>query len=207
MKDKSLLLGMACLVFVVFIWSLINPHDLFTWFLEVLPALLGIALLIITYPRFRLTSLLYVLIAFHAIILMVGGHYTYAEVPLFNWIRDIFQQSRNNYDKVGHFVQGFVPAIIVREILLRTSPLKAGKWLAVIVVSICLAVSALYELFEWQVAIVTGTAADAFLGSQGDMWDTQSDMGFALIGSILALALLGSFHDRQLRNVGPETTA
>lgn len=197
--DNRVLGILASIVGLVFVWSLINPHDFFTWFLEVLPAIAGTILLVVTRKRFPLTTLLYVLIGLHAIVLMVGGHYTYAEVPLFDWIRDVLHQSRNNYDKVGHFMQGFVPAILVREILLRTSPLQRGKWLTCIVVCMCLAISAIYELFEWQVSVATGTAADAFLGSQGDPWDTQSDMAFALAGAIAALAALAPFHDRHLR--------
>jgi putative membrane protein len=185
--------------FSVFVWSAINPHDYFTWFLEVLPAVIGFILVLYTYRRFRLTDLLYWLILLHAVILMIGGHYTYAEVPLFNFIRDKFDLSRNHYDKVGHFAQGFIPAILAREILIRTSPLKPGKWLFFIVVCICLAASAVYELIEWWVAVASGTAADAFLGTQGYVWDTQSDMALALLGAIIALVFLGRYHDRQLQ--------
>jgi putative membrane protein len=185
--------------FSVFIWSAINPHDYYTWFLEVLPAVIGLIFVIYTYRRFRLTDLLYWLILLHAAILMIGGHYTYAEVPLFNLIRDKFDLSRNHYDKVGHFAQGFIPAIIAREILIRTSPLKPGKWLFFIVVCICLAASAVYELIEWWVAVASGTAAEAFLGTQGYVWDTQSDMAMALLGALTALVFLGKYHDRQLR--------
>jgi putative membrane protein len=188
------------LVFIsVFIWSVINPHDYVTWFLEVLPAVIGFILVLLTYRQFRLTDMLYWLILLHAVILMIGGHYTYAEVPLFNLIRDKFELSRNHYDKVGHFAQGFIPAIIAREILIRTSPLKQGKWLFFIVVCVCLAISAVYELIEWWVAVVSGTAADAFLGTQGYVWDTQSDMALALLGTLTALVLLGKYHDRQLQ--------
>jgi putative membrane protein len=151
-----------------------------------------------TYRSFRLTPLLYGLILVHAAILMIGGHNTYAEVPLFNWVRDAFHQGRNNYDKVGHFAQGFVPAVAAREILLRKTPLKQGMWLSFITVSICLAISALYELFEWAVAEATGEAAEAFLGTQGYQWDTQSDMAFALLGAIIAVAVLGHYHDKSL---------
>jgi putative membrane protein len=188
------------LIFIsALIWSAINPHDYFTWFLEVLPAVIGLIVIVITYRRFPLTDLAYWLILIHAIILMIGGHYTYAEVPLFNFIRDTFELSRNNYDKVGHFAQGFIPAIIAREILFRTSPLKPGKWLFFIVVCICLAISAVYELIEWWVAVASGTAADSFLGTQGYVWDTQSDMALALLGAIIALVFLGKYHDRQLQ--------
>ena len=186
--------------FTILIWSGINPQDQFTWFLEVVPALIGFVLLVLSYKKFPLTSLLYSLILIHMIILMVGGHYTYAEVPLFDWIKEVLGQSRNNYDKVGHFAQGFIPAILAREILLRKKVVQGAKiWLNYIVVSIVLAFSAFYELIEWWVALATGEDAEAFLGTQGYMWDTQSDMMFALIGSIAALLLLSRFHDKQLK--------
>lgn len=183
----------------IFIWSLINPRDLFTWFLEVLPAVIGLIVVTATYKRFRLTDLTYMLIWIHAIILVIGGHYTYAEMPLFNWLRDTFHLARNYYDRVGHLAQGFIPAIIAREILLRKSLLRPGKMLFFIIVSICLAISATYELIEWGVAVATGSAADAFLGTQGDVWDTQWDMFFALWGAILALLSLSKLHDRYLK--------
>jgi len=182
-------------------WSAIRPHDYFTWFMEVLPALIAVVVLAATYTRFRLTALAYWLILAHSVILMIGGHYTYAEVPLFDWVRDVFHQGRNNYDKVGHFAQGFVPAIITREILLRKTPLGPGGWLAFITVSICLAISALYELFEWAVAEATGEAAEAFLGTQGYQWDTQSDMAFAFLGALAAVVLLSRYHDVQLSRI------
>lgn len=185
----------------VLAWSAIRPHDYFTWFLEVLPAVAGVAILAVTYGRFKFTHLVYVLVWGHAIILMVGGHYTYAEMPLFNWIRDTFGLSRNYYDRVGHFAQGFVPAMIAREILLRTSPLKKGKLLFFIVVSICLAFSAFYELIEWWVSAATGSAGDAFLGTRGDVWDTQRDMAMALIGAMSALLALGKYHDKFLEKL------
>jgi putative membrane protein len=182
----------------VFAWSAIAPKDRFTWFLEVLPAFLGAVVLLATRKRFPLTPLLQTLIAIHMIILMVGGHYTYAEVPLFNYLRDVFHLSRNHYDRVGHFAQGFVPAIIAREVLLRRSPLVSGKWLSFIVICICLAISAVYELFEWTVAVLTGESATAFLGTQGDVWDTQKDMAFCAAGAVCALILLTRWHDRQV---------
>lgn len=185
----------------VFIWSAIHPHDYFTWFLEVLPAIVGISVLLAIYRRFRFTTLVYVLIWFHAIILVIGGHYTYAEEPLFNWIRDTFNLSRNHYDRVGHFAQGFVPAIISREILLRKSPLKQGGWLFFIVVCVSLAFSASYEFIEWWVALATKTAATAFLGTQGDVWDTQWDMFFAMCGAIISQLILGRIHDRALERL------
>ncbi len=184
--------------FGVFIWSAISPHDYFTWFLEVAPAIIGLALLACTYQNFRFTTLAYWLMLIHAVILMVGGHYTYAEVPFFNWLRDTLELSRNNYDKVGHFAQGFIPAMIAREMLIRKTPLRPGKWLFFIVVSVCLAISAFYELIEWWVAIASGESAEAFLGTQGYEWDTQSDMAYALTGAISSLVLLGRYHNRLL---------
>ena len=182
----------------VLLWSGIGPYDRFTWLLEVLPALIALALLAATWSRFPLTPLLYWLILGHAVVLMVGGHYTYARVPAFDWLRDALELSRNHYDRVGHFVQGFVPAIAVRELLLRTSSLRRGGWLFVLTVASCLAVSALYELVEWGVALASGTAAEAFLGTQGDVWDTQSDMFLCLLGALAAMLTLPSSHDRQL---------
>ena len=196
---KYLWLG---LYFSILLWSGINPKDQFTWFLEVVPALIGFVLLGLSYKKFPLTPLLYSLILIHMIILMVGGHYTYAEVPLFDWIKEVLGQSRNNYDKVGHFAQGFIPAILAREILLRKNIVQGSKiWLNYIVVSIVLAFSAFYELIEWWVALATGEDAEAFLGTQGYMWDTQSDMMFALIGVVTALVLLSKYHDRQLEKL------
>ena len=187
--------------FSVLIWSGINPKDYFTWILEVFPALIGFAILAYTYNKFRLTPLTYSLILIHCIILMVGGHYTYAEVPLFNWIRDFFSLGRNNYDKLGHLAQGFIPAIVAREILLRLKVVAGKGWLAFIVVCICLAISAFYELVEWWTALLSGASAEAFLGTQGYIWDTQSDMALALVGSVLALLLLSKLHDTQLLNI------
>lgn len=197
MMRKWLWLGIFALVLV---WSAVHPKDQFTWFLEVAPALIGFVLIVMTYKKFPLTPLLYTLILIHMIILMVGGHYTYAEVPLFDWIKEVFHQSRNNYDKVGHFAQGFMPAILAREILLRKHIVTASKaWLNYIVLSIILAFSAFYELIEWWVALASGDEAVAFLGTQGYVWDTQSDMMYALIGGIAALVFLSRLHDRQLK--------
>jgi len=187
---------------VVLVWSAINPADYFTWFLEVLPAIIGLLVLLATRKSFPLTPLVYALILIHCVILMVGGHYTYAEVPLFDWIRDSFGLARNNYDKVGHFAQGFIPAMVAREILIRKKVVLVRSWLAFLVVCFCLALSAFYELIEWAVALASGESAEAFLGTQGYVWDTQSDMGFALVGAVSALLLLGRWHDRQLRNAG-----
>jgi putative membrane protein len=187
--------------FTVLIWSVINPADYFTWILEVFPALVGFGILALTYKRFPLTPLVYFLILIHCIILMVGGHYTYADVPLFNWLRDYFSMERNNYDKIGHLAQGFIPALIAREILLRLKIVAKRGWLSFIVVCICLAISAFYELVEWWAALLSGEAAEAFLGTQGYVWDTQSDMALALAGAILSLMLLSKIHDAQIRNI------
>jgi len=184
------------LVIVALICSGIYPHDFFTWFLEVLPVLIGMVILIGTYKKFKFSTFVYCLLAVHAVILIIGGHYTYAQMPVFNWLRDTFDLSRNYYDRLGHFAQGFIPAITAREILLRKSPLKAGKLLDFIVVCICLAISASYELIEFAVAKMTGEAAEAFLGTQGDIWDTQWDMLMALIGVITALIIFRKYHDR-----------
>ncbi|MCY6371158.1 DUF2238 domain-containing protein [Clostridium ganghwense] len=198
MKNKHFYIFLLSTLSLIFIWSFINPHDLFTWFLEVLPAVIGISILILIYPNFKFTKLVYFLIWIHAIILIIGGHYTYAEMPLFNWIRDTFDLSRNYYDRLGHFAQGFIPAIVIREVFLRKSVVKNGKWLFFIVVSICLAISASYELLEFIVSKLTGTAADNFLGTQGDVWDTQWDMLYALVGSITALLFLKKPHNKAL---------
>ncbi len=186
------------LFFSVLIWSGINPKEGFTWFLEVFPAIIGIFILAFTRSSFPLTPLLYWLILFHSIVLMVGGHYTYAEVPLFDWLKETLDLNRNNYDKVGHFTQGFVPAIIAREIFIRKNIVNGLWWRRYLVISVCLAFSAFYELIEWAVAILSGEDAVAFLGTQGYIWDTQSDMGWALLGSIIALILLSKFHDKQI---------
>ena len=200
-SERPALILLLAVLSAVLVWSGIHPRDTFTWFLEVLPALLGVGILAATYPRFRFSMLVYVLVSLHAIILMIGGHYTYAEMPAFNWLRDTFGLSRNYYDRVGHFAQGFVPAIIAREFLLRRSPLRRGKLLFFIVVSICLAASAAYEFFEWWVSLAVGSAADAFLGTQGDVWDTQWDMFMALAGAMIAMLSLSGIHDRFLRGM------
>ena len=184
--------------FAVLLWSAVHPKDCLTWFLEVFPALAALVVLVATRRRFPLTRLSYGLILIHSIILMVGGHYTYAEVPLFNWIRDVFEMGRNNYDKVGHLAQGFVPAVVIREIIIRLRLVSGRGWTHFFVVATCLAVSAFYELIEWWVALLEGASSEAFLGTQGYVWDTQSDMAMALVGAVMALALLGRIHDRQL---------
>lgn len=183
----------------VLIWSGIGPHDYPTWMLEVAPAIIAAGILWYTRERFPLTRLTYVLILIHAIILMIGGHYTYAEVPLGEWLREAFDQTRNNYDKLGHFVQGFVPAIVAREILIRNHVVNYPGWRDFLIVCVCLAISAFYELLEWWVALLSGEAAEAFLGTQGYAWDTQSDMWFALLGAVTALVILGRWHNKELR--------
>jgi putative membrane protein len=186
------------LALVALVVSGIGPKDRPTWVLEVAPVLIGVPILVATSRRFPLTPLVYRLLFFHALVLVVGGHYTYAEVPLGEWAKRAFGFARNHYDRLGHVTQGFVPAILAREVLLRRTPLRPGAWLLTLVTSICLAVSAIYELFEWATALVSGEAAAAFLGTQGDVWDTQWDMFLALCGALLAQALLSRLHDRQL---------
>ena len=187
--------------FIVLLWSAINPKDGLIWVLEVAPALIGFVLLAITWNRFRLTPLLYFLILLHSIVLMIGGHYTYAEVPFFDAIKPVFGFERNNYDKVGHIMQGFMPALLSREIILRNNIVNGRGWMNFFILSICLGISALYELVEWLVAVVSGASADAFLATQGFVWDTQTDMAFALLGAIVALLLLSRMHDRQLGEI------
>lgn len=194
-------IGWLGIFFSALIWSGINPKDQITWLLEVSPALIALPILFYTRSRFPLTTLVYVLILVHSLILMVGGHYTYAEVPFFNEMRGVLGFERNNYDKLGHFAQGFIPAIIAREILIRQHVISTRKWLAFMVVCICLAISAAYELLEWMVASLSEEAAEAFLGTQGYAWDTQSDMALALLGAIMALLLLRGMHDRQLEKM------
>ncbi len=187
---------------MVLIWSGIAPKDFMTWSLEVFPAVTGAVVLWFTRERFPLTTMLYGLILVHCIILMVGGHYTYAEVPVGDWVRDLFDGRRNNYDKLGHFAQGFVPAMIARELVIRLEVFNSARWRDFFIVSFCLGFSAFYELIEWWVALLSDEAADAFLGTQGYIWDTQSDMGFALFGAIAALLLLSKVHDNQMRERG-----
>lgn len=186
---------------VVFIWSGINPKDQFTWLLEVLPAIIGVVVMAMTYKTFKLTPLVYILILIHCIVLMIGGHYTYADVPFFDYLKDVFNFTRNNYDKVGHFVQGFVPALITREILIRKNVIPDINWRNFFILCFCLGFSAFYELIEWWVALASGEDAVAFLGTQGYIWDTQSDMGLALLGAILGLITLSKLHDKQLLNI------
>ena len=187
--------------FSVLIWSGIQPKDSLTWLMEVLPAIAGGVALALTWNSFRLTTLMYALILLHCIILMVGGHYTYADVPLFDWIRDWTGGTRNNYDKVGHFAQGFVPALLAREIIIRKKIIPAAFWQSFFVVCFCLAFSAFYELVEWWAALLMGQDAEAFLGTQGYIWDTQSDMALALLGSVTGLLSLSQWHDKQLQRL------
>ena len=186
---------------LVFAWSAWRPYDRLTWWLEVAPGIIGAALLIFTYSTFRFTTLVYTLIAFHIILLCVGGHYTYARVPLFDWIQPYFGWHRNHFDRLGHLMQGFVPALIARELFVRLRIVPAGGWRFVIVILICVGISGLYELLEWGTAVAGGAASDAFLGTQGDVWDTQKDMFMALIGAISGLVLLSRWQDRQMRHL------
>jgi putative membrane protein len=194
-------LALLATVVAVILWSGWRPYDRLTWWLEASPALAGLIILGTTYRRFRFTTLCYTLIALHICVLCVGGHYTYARVPLFNWLQPIFGWHRNHYDRLGHLMQGFVPAMIAREVLIRFEVLQRKKWLTFHVLSICLGISAFYELIEWWTALASGAAAIDFLGTQGDVWDTQWDMLMALIGSILGQAALSRLHDRQLTRV------
>jgi putative membrane protein len=193
-----LLLGAYALVLAVSAW---RPYDPLTWLLEVAPALLAAPVLIATYRRFPLTDLAYALIFAQACILALGGHYTYARVPLGEWLREAFHFGRNHYDRIGHFAQGFVPALVARELLRRRTPLTPGGWLTTLCVAVALAVSALYELLEWGVSELSGSAGDAFLGTQGDVWDTQKDIAMALLGALAGMALLQRWHERQLASL------
>jgi putative membrane protein len=193
--------ALLVLLLIALVWSAIRPHDYFTWILEVFPAILGAALMLATHRRFPLTPLLVILLFVHAIILIVGGHYTYAEVPLGFWMKDWFGFTRNHYDRIGHFAQGFVPAMVAREILIRQNVVRGRGWLFSLVVCICLAISASYELLEWIVAVLSGSKGDSFLGTQGDVWDTQKDMALAGFGAIVAQLTLSRWHERQLRRI------
>jgi putative membrane protein len=202
-RSAALPLSALAVVSIALAASGVHPHDRTTWWLEVLPVLVAAPLLIATWRSFPLTPLAYWLVALHALVLILGGHYTYARVPLGFWLQDLFDLSRNPYDRVGHFMQGFVPAIIVRELLIRTSPLGVGKWLFTLVLFSVLGVSATYEFTEWWAALAGGEAANDFLGTQGDPWDTQWDMFLAGCGAIASQLLLSSLHDRQLAQVAP----
>jgi putative membrane protein len=191
-----MLLLLTATAFLLLGWS--PPADRFTWFMENAPVILGVPVLILTYRRFPLTNLLYALIALHGLVLMVGGHWTYAEVPAGHWVKDWLHLARNPYDRMGHFFQGFVPVLLFREVLFRKGVLKPGVWSAFVLILMVLGLSAAYELLEWQTAMWTGSSADAFLGTQGDPWDTQWDMACALIGASTALATLARLQDRQI---------
>lgn len=204
MPSQRYLFALLGIVLGVLLWSGIGPFDRLTWLLEVAPGVIGLGVLAFTFRAFPLTKLTYLLIAVHIVILCVGGHYTYAKVPAFDWLAEALGRSRNDYDKVGHFWQGFGPAIVAREVILRTSPLRRGKWLFFLVLCFALAVSAVYELIEWWVAALSGEAADAFLGTQGDVWDTQKDMFTCGIGAALALVGLSRLHDQQIDDLVEE---
>lgn len=202
-SSKNYHLALVIIVLAFWTWSGIGLKDTrLTWILETFPVMIVLPIVLLTYKRFTLTSLTYTLIAIHAMILMLGGHYSYAKVPLGFWMEDWFGWTRNNYDKIGHFMQGFCPAICSREILARTSPLRRGKWLAFLSISVPLAFSALYEIFEWAASLSNPTDTEAFLGTQGYLWDTQTDMFWCLIGSITAIILLTKLHDKYLSKIG-----
>jgi len=203
MSSERYRIILLIVVLVFLTWSGIEPQDTrLTWVLETVPVMMALPLLLLTYKRFPLSSLTYTLIAIHALILILGGHYSYAKVPLGFWMEDWFGWSRNNYDKIGHFMQGFGPAIYTREIIARTSPLRRGKWLAFLSVAVPLAFSAVYEIIEWLASLSNPTDTEAFLGTQGYIWDTQTDMFLCLIGSIAALLLLTKLHNRYLKQLG-----
>jgi putative membrane protein len=194
-RSHLFLLGFVAAVFV---WSGWQPYDRLTWCLEVFPTVIGLIILTATYRNFRFTTFCYALIAAHMCILCVGGHYTYARVPMFDWLRDVFHSQRNDYDRLGHFAQGFVPAIITREIFLRLHVVARLRWIPFLTLSVCLAISLFYELIEWWTALCSGNAATSFLGTQGDIWDTQKDMFMALIGASCALLFFSRFHNRAI---------
>ena len=200
-RISPLHLALLAATAIVFVWSGWRPYDRLTWWLEVMPAIIGGLILVFTYSSFRFTTLVYTLIALHMMLLCVGGHYTYARVPLFNWIQPIFGWHRNHFDRLGHFAQGFVPALIARELFVRLRIVTSSGWRFAIIILICMGISALYELFEWAAALAGGAASTAFLGTQGDVWDTQEDMFMALIGAICALLLLSRWQNRQMRHL------
>jgi putative membrane protein len=199
-REPAVLLGVGLVALGL---SGLAPYERGTWVLEIFPILIAVPILIVTARRFPLTPLVYRLIFLHALVLMLGGHYTYARVPLGVWMQDVFGFARNHYDRIGHFVQGFVPAVVTREILLRRSPLQRGGWLFFLVTCVCLAISAMYEFIEWGTAVLGGQAADAFLGTQGDVWDTQWDMSLALIGALVAQLTLAQLHQQQVERLDP----
>ncbi len=199
-KDKYLFL-LSIIFFAVLVWSAIKPKDYFTWVLEVVPGVAGFIVLRVTYKKFRFTDFIYTMILKHCCILFIGGHYTYAEVPLFPWIKEWVNGTRNNYDKVGHFAQGFFPALIARGLFMRLNIVRIQAWTGVFAISMALAISALYELIEWWTALLTGESGEAFLGTQGYAWDTQSDMLWALIGSLVAVICLSKYHDVKIKMI------
>ena len=201
MQAAAFPLSMFGVLALVAVWSFIGVQDYFTWRLETFPVLIAVVLLVYSYPKFHFTNLVYGLILAHCTVLLIGGHYTYAEVPFGHWLQELLGLSRNPYDRIGHFAQGFVPAVLAREILLRRTPLARGGWLFFLVASVCLAVSACYEFIEWWSALILGQGADAFLGSQGDPWDTQWDMFTALLGAVAAQLSLARYHDRQMERM------
>ncbi len=205
--DDRLPLALLAAVAAVVAASGVGPRDRLTWWMEVAPVLLAVPILVATRRRFPFTPLVYVLVAVHAAVLSVGGHYTYAEVPLGFWFRDLLGLARNHYDRLGHLMQGFVPVLVVRELLLRTSPLRPGRWLFALATGLVLALSAVYEFVEWWTALILGQGADAFLGTQGDPWDTQWDMFMCLVGALLAQLLLARVHDRQLARLAAAAPA
>jgi putative membrane protein len=196
MKYNSVLLTVFSISMII---SAIQPHDYFTWFLEVFPAFIGLGFIFFTNKKFPLTKFTLTCLLIHTIILMIGGHYTYAEVPFFNWIKDLFHQTRNNYDKIGHFAQGFFPALLIREVIIRKNVIQLKSWRNILIVSMCMAISTSYEFLEWGVALLSGEDADAFLGTQGYVWDTQSDMFYATCGAIVALILFSKMQDNKIR--------
>ena len=196
--NKTIIL-LLILFFAVLIWSAVNHFDYFTWFLEAIPAILGVTILAFTYNRFKFTNMTYIFVFIHCCILLVGAKYTYAEVPLFNYIQEYFGHARNNYDKIGHFAQGFIPALVTRELIIKLNVLNKRSWLTFIIISICLSISAVYELFEWFVAYLTGQSAEDFLGTQGYEWDAQSDMLLAALGAICMLLFLSKVHDKAIK--------
>lgn len=202
MTPKRWHLTLLATFLLILLWSAIHPKSHFIWFLEVFPAIVGAVVLVAIYPKTKLTLLLYCLIWLHALVLILGGYWTYAEMPLFNWLRDEFGLARNYYDRLGHLMQGFVPAIITREVFLRKQIVKGRGWLFFIITCVCLAISAFYEFIEWWVAVSSGAAADDFLATQGDVWDTQWDMFTAFCGAMLSQLLLARWHDRQLAALG-----
>ena len=204
-REKSLILAMIALLLILAL-SAVHPYDRSTWFMEVAPIFIALPIMFATYRRFPLTTLMYVLIFIHALVLIAGGHYTYARVPLGFWIEHAFSLSRNPYDKIGHFMQGFVPFLVTREILLRNGYLISRKMTAFLSICVAMAISAWYELIEWWSALAMGQGADEFLGTQGDPWDTQSDMFFAFIGAITALVIMSRLHDCQMKRMKPRST-